>query len=519
MKRITTNVILVWLGFFLVFLIGQASIKNFYSQDDPYYHARHSALINETGNLTYLKPWLTMHFLSTGPVDPWWGYHVLMAGFIHFFGVVWGSKILSALLAALTFAVFYAILAQGKISRSWLWTILFWGSSVGFLSRLLLERPHLFTPIILMLAWWLAGQKKYAWLFGLAAFYVLLYHLAPLIMLVAGAQVAVIYYCERRWDWRLLLAPLAGLGLGIILHPQTLNYIYVMYVEIWRVLWLHFSGVDLRVGGELITPDFSQFLSNNILSLIFYLSAGGAVVAWSKDYLQPYRREIYGLGLISGAWFLVSIVVPRGVEYWLPFAWLFTVYVWRAVATAGIGSHLVAYKWVNFFLYSAIGLIIAVNLSLLAIEIKKHNADPFPEQIKEAALWLKGNTPENSVVFYNNWGYWPQLFYHNQRNRYLSGMDPTFAYEYNPRLYWLWRNISYSGLACDQENLCPTESPRLEWRALAGIIRREFNAEYILLYNEPKQPFYQVLDNQKLNFKKVFANNGFIIYRVLVPHK
>lgn len=522
-KRILLS-LAVGVLFFVVFLLGQASIRNFRGWDDPYYHARHSALMNETGNLTLTEPWLVMHFLSYAPTDPWWGYHAVMAGFIHFFGTVWGSKILSALLAALTFAIFYFILAAHKTPQPFFWTVLFWGLSGPLLNRLLLERPHLLTLPVLMLAWFFASRKKYVLLAALSAVYALAYQLAPLVLVVVAACLLADYLLERRFDLKLIIASAGGLLGGILLHPQSLNYIYVMYEEIWRALYLRFIGIDLHLGDEMITLPFSWFLRSFILPLIFYLSALALLAAFRRDWTKQTLRDIYSLANISGAWFIVSLVVPRGaVEYWLPFAWLFAALSWSAILLTVNGEKIKNYfsrfitKTTRPFVYALFAGFMAFNVTNLVLVIQEQNTEQFTEQAKEAAEWLKINTGAGSVVFYDNWSFWPPLFYYNQHNRYLSGMDPTFTYDYNPELFWLWRNISFYGWACDQSDACPRASARLAMEGMADAIRNQFQSEYVFTMNSADSWFYKILNTKKQDFARVFSNSRFSVYKVLPP--
>lgn len=510
--------------FFAVFLGGQASIRGFWSNDDPYYHARHSALINETNNLALAEPWLGMHFFSYIPNDPWWGYHLAMAGFIHWFGIVWGSKILTALLGALIFAVFYFILAVYKTPQPWLWTILFLGSSREFISRLALERPHLLAPLVLLAAWFLASRKKYFYLAALCLVYTLAYHLSPLVMVVVGVELVVDFFQNRRLDLKLLRASLGGILAGLIIHPQTLNYIYIMYVEIWRVLSLRFQGIDLNIGGEVVTLPFGEFLLANALPLLFCLVGLALVLVCRPTWPSKIKSRLYSLAALSGLWFVVALVVPRGIEYWLPFSWLFCALVFGALGQSQEGKKIkdlwqmfASSQALNLLFYGVLAILLAVNFMAFGLAVKEQNKDSFVQQIKEAAEWLKSNTPDKSIVFYDNWGYWPLMFYYNQNSRYLIGMDPTFAYEYNHELYWTWRNISGNGLVCDQSDGCPRSSPRQAVAGVADAIRNQFQSEYILAKNDAQSRFYKVLAVRKQDFEKVFGNDGFLIYQLKRP--
>src|SRR3989338_5451145 len=130
---------LVFLFFFTLFLSAHLLNGGFSSGDDPYYHAKHASLMAQSGNLDLIKPWLEFHFFNYAPVDPWWGFHLGMAFFIYFFGLILGVKIFISFLAALVFLVFYLILKNLNIKYPVVWIFLLFFSSTTFDYRLFLE--------------------------------------------------------------------------------------------------------------------------------------------------------------------------------------------------------------------------------------------------------------------------------------------------------------------------------------------------------------------------------------------
>jgi len=161
----------IFLLFFGIFLFIHSNINDFLGTDDPYYHAEHSELIAESGKLTLVKPWIEFHFLANAPADPYFLSHLVAAGLIKIFGVIWGIKILSALFAASIFFVFYLILKSEQVRHTWIFLTLFFFSSVNFIFRLTLERPYVFSIALLLLAYYLIRREKYLWLFVLSIFH------------------------------------------------------------------------------------------------------------------------------------------------------------------------------------------------------------------------------------------------------------------------------------------------------------------------------------------------------------
>jgi len=510
---------LIFFFFFLLFFSVHWLGDGFISNDDPYYHAKHAQLIERSGNLTLTEPWLEFHFLNYAPVDPWWGYHLLLALFIHCFGLILGVKILSSFLAALVFLIFYLILNNLNLKYPAVWTCLLFFASSIFEYRLFLERPHLLSIIILPLGLWLLIREKYFWLFLLALFYALAYQLAPLVILPALIFSAVGACFNKRLNLKPLIAAAGGVLAGIIIHPHSLNYLYVIFISFFEIFFLKFSGIDLDIGGELRLMDFSGFVYNNFLVLSFYAAAAVLFLA-----LRKYDRNkavSWFLFLYSGFWFLVALLVLRGVEYWLPSAVLFIALMfnnfWPTTEFNQIKHWLkskINLKVLGFFLVSLTILIIfnnLINIFSPIYEVKK-NSDY--QSFEQANFWLKSHTEKNSIIFYDNWGMWPMMFYFNDYNHYITGMDPTFLYEYDARTYWIWRNLIADGLFCDQPRPCSNISLTKQAELAPWAIKNIFRADYAVLINNQDGKLIKNFNNLPASARLVFKSRTLIIYEI-----
>ncbi|KKR33941.1 MAG: hypothetical protein UT64_C0001G0015 [Candidatus Falkowbacteria bacterium GW2011_GWF2_39_8] len=511
--------ILIFSFFFVILFSVHLSKEGFWSTDDPYYHAKHSQLMAETGDLTLVKAWMPFHFLGYAPTDPWWGFHVLSAGFIKMFGVFIGMKVYITILASLIFTLYFFILKDFKISKPFIWTLLFFSSSAFFQYRILLERPLLLALSTLPLAAWLIYRQKYFWLFFLSLVFALLYNLAPLVVFTAGVFFLVEAYLEKVYNLKPLITTSAGVLAGIILHPYSSNYFYVMFIHFWQVLYLRFTGTNLNIGGEVQLKNFFNIISENAIALLFFLISLAIFFAFAK--IRKDKLTFF-LFLQSGFWFLVSLLVPRAVDFWLPFAWLFIAVILPAF------TRLPEYQLFSGFIKSKINLSV---LKFLAIPVfliivfynffqifdyvyKGNHGKDRDIYYQEASEWLRQHTAPEEIIFYNDWGLWPRMFFFNDHNRYITGMDPTFLYEYDQKLFWLWKNISYDGIFCDQADGCPLSSPRMRLSGIKSVIREKFNANYILLEKNRGIKFKAVLENRVQDFDKVFENETLVIYRV-----
>ena len=510
---------LIFIFFFSLFLSTHLFQGRFASSDDPYYHAKHALLIEQSGQLNLVKPWLEFHFLNFAPADYWWGFHLGLALFIHWFGLFLGVEIFVSFLAALVFLIFYLILNELKVKHSLVWVFLLLFSSTDFFFRLLLERPHLLAIIFLPLAFLVLIKGKNFWLFVLSLFYALGYVLAPLIILQTLFYLAVDAYVKKRINLRPLIASAGGVLAGVIIHPYSLNYLYGMFVQDWLVLFLRFTGTNLNLGVEVRFLGPTDFLQSNFLTLLCFVIA--VVLFFSLNKIGKNAVVNNFLFLCSCFWLLVTLLVPRGVEYWLPVTLIFSAVMFRQFLESEeywqIKNWLadkINLKVVGFFLVSALSLVMLINLVRIFGVLYNTNDGEINLNYQRANLWLKANTQEGSVVFYNSWDMWPMMFFYNDYNHYVLGMDATSMYEFDQRTYWLWRNIADTGLYCDQPKPCFNLSPRQQLKLVPLAIKTVFRAKYVVISNYEKSRLDTTLASLKNQAERVFKNKDLEIYEM-----
>lgn len=514
------RVILVFAIFFSIFLFGHLLKQEFWSIDDPYYHAKHSALIAQTGNLTLVKPWMEFHFLNYAPNDPWWGFHLWQAIFIHFFGVFLGVKISSAFLIGLFFAVFYFILRKFSVQHPFVWVFLVFISSSYFQYRIFLERPQILGIILLPLFSYFLVKKNYYAMACLAGIFAILYHLFLSLFFLVFLYYLAEYYQTRKIDLKIFIFTCLGILIGILVHPNSLNYIYIVFVQFVEILYLRFTGVDLGVGGELYPSSTFEFIFSNFLLFIPFCLA--IVLFFGVKKIKENRTMIFYF-LVSIFWFFVSFIITRGGDFWVPFGWLFVALVFREFSQTNEWSNIknvfrrhVNLKIAGFFFFVLILFVFLFNITeTFFLKTEERNQGLTNQYMADANNWLKKNTPESSIIFYNDWSLWPMMFFNNDYNRYVTGIDPTFLYEYDHQLSWIWKNISYYGLYCDKQGACLDISPRDNARLVKTAIREKFRSNYILLENKEERPFAQFLASDKKDFKRVFNNGGVLIYKIV----
>jgi hypothetical protein len=523
--RIKTNsalgTIMVFIVFFSIFFLFHSLINGLFGVDDPYYHAKHAWLMTETGNYDLVKPWLEFHFFNYAPSDPWWGFHVILSFLIKALGPFWGTKILASVLSALGFATFFLVIRGLGVKKPIVWTFLYFASSSLLLVRLIYERPYLASFSALPLAFYFIHKRRFFYLFVLSAAYALFYQMAPFIIFVAVSYIVSGYIAERKLDFAPFISTAGGILLGIALHPRSLNYVYSIFIHFWQIFFLKIQGVDLKIGAELQTLDIATFIKYSFVAISVYLVANVLFFALSLWKSENNRTLVNFLFIYSSFWFIISLLVPRGADYWLPFAWIFAALIIKEFQSRKeyelfirrLKSVLDA-RILAFFMVCVLILLLAYNLVSLYGNISERNKKTDDNEFKEANEWLIDNTPENSIVFYNDWGYWPMMFFYNSHNHYIAGVDPTHLYEYDPKTYWVWRNIGQDGIFCEGQ-ACPNYSPKKNLKSIKYAFRDYFHADYLLMANDKNLPLFKILSDSGHDYKKVFENDKLVIYRIL----
>jgi hypothetical protein len=65
------------------------------------------------------------------------------------------------------------------------------------------------------------------------------------------------------------------------------------------------------------------------------------------------------------------------------------------------------------------------------------------DSFEQASKFIASQSKPGDIVYHSSWDQFPALFYFNDQNRYVSGLDPTFLYSSNPSLYEKMTDLSY----------------------------------------------------------------------------
>jgi len=439
--------ILFPLGLLSVFVLGMALIQ-FATPDMPdndgFYHIKLAWLMRMEG----LKPdfsWLPLSILNQNEFyDHHFLFHVALIPFTY--GDLYiGAKWAAVTFASLAFLSVWVLFHRQRVPFAGLWALALLGISDAFLYRMSVTRAQSLSLAVLVLgfAWLLEGKYKH--LAILSFIYVWLYDAFPFMLVLAVLHLIAIVLTERRLELRPLLYVTGGIILGVLINPYFPDNIIFSYRHILPKLA---HATSISVGNEWYPYDTGQILENSLPSLVAFASG---VLALGLAGRKMDIRTAFGL-LVSLFFGLMLLQARRFVEYFPPFALIFSAFAWTPLLVSPTFPPVPLIELPHYQSRSTVRKLLPAMLLAILISASIAKSVPAAQAAigkskpyglyADASAWLEKNTTAGSRVFQTDWDDFPRLFFHNTHNTYLVGLDPTYMQLYDPALYDLWVDIT-----------------------------------------------------------------------------
>ncbi|NIM07187.1 MAG: hypothetical protein GTN69_07285 [Armatimonadetes bacterium] len=463
---------------------------------DALYHLRHAAVYASEGLFMTEFPWVVYSVVSTFAADIWYGFHVLLIPFTSFNGPVAQVKTAGIFILATMLVLFYLAMRRNRMALPFLWPFVLLFISGSFVGRLTTTRPVAISMGLtaLLFSFMISGGILAVFFLSLALTF---FHLSFfwLGILIAIAVSAVKVRTERKWEWRKPLAVLLGLAAGWLLRPNPIGAAKVLYVQVFRLMFEKQKGL-LAFGRELYPMRPEVLLHDYGLLILIWLGITAislfAIIRHGVERPARNRTLLWSsLGLSLLFFAMTPLLSQRSVDQWALFAIIFVAagftyfIVPRQVETKAFsGKKFVPRQTLGGEMRAACisaGALILAFMMWRATDtqmLKKGYGIP-PDRLKGGLEWLKDNSEPGEIVFHVSWGNFPELFYWNQHNRYIGGMDPIFQYAYDKSLYWKVHHL-WVGKAPGYT----WGSPKPEGAKLEDaytVMTRDFKASYLLL--------------------------------------
>ncbi len=394
---------------------------------DAHLHIRYAQQIWESGELLPLS-WLPFSILNDYPVDHHLLQHILLIPFT-FGDLVTGSKISTVLFASLMALAFYGVLRDQKIAYPLFWFILLFASSTGFVFRMSLGRVQSLSLLFLLIAVILLLRRKHLGLFVLSFLYVWLYLSAAVFLpLLAACYVAAVWFTDREFAWKTLLAVFAGYAAGVVFNPFFPADIGFLFYDIL----LKLKDFDVSVGGEWYPYSTWRLITGSAVALACTL-VGLLIPALSG---RRWTSRTLFVCLVNLVFLLATMKSKRFVEYWPAFSVLFCAF---SVRDSWQWAKLASRPYFKLILAGLIAFPLYITHQALVDDLR---GSDLTYRYEGGASWIAQNTEPGEMIFISDWDLFPMLFFHAPKNNYVAGMDPAYLAEYDPDLYELWDDIT-----------------------------------------------------------------------------
>src|SRR3990167_5831310 len=498
--------LIILAAYFLFFWLQSAPVL---SDPDSFYHAK-IAQILANGKILHEFPWLQFTTLKDNFTDHHFLYHIFLIPFVSLFpDPLAGLKFSVVVIGTMVFTVIFWFLKSNKVPFSFALTLILLAAG-PYLFRANLAKAPILSLAVLIVGLQLMFRKKYIPLFFLSFFYVWLYGGW---MLLGGAAVIfitvdiIIQWATKKVKSEklkvknylaLLSAVFGGLLVGLIINPYFPDNIAFTWQQAVKIGLINYQNI-IGVGGEWYPYKIFDLIGG--LNLIFIIMVGSLAIFLAT--LPKQTSKSLTLFVFTAIFFILTLKSKRNIEYFTPFAILFSGFALRdglQISRLAL-KNLIPESIVQKLTYGLIIGYIAVMAVPSAIkEITNTKRDlssgtPFA-QFKGIGNWLKTNTPKGSIVLHSDWDESPVLFYQNDWNYYIVGLDPTFMYEYNKDLYWKWVNIT-TGKGVDD---------------MTKVIKNELRVQYVLATSD-HQDMDKLFKNNE-DFEKMYEDEEGKIYKI-----
>lgn len=479
---------------------------------DSLYHLRHAYLLRTNGIFNTEFPWTYYSAIRTYGTDLWYGFHLLLLPFTFGGGTVLGIKVAGVFLTAILLLAYYWTAKRQKLVWPEFWPFLFLLAVPNALFQLLMVRPHMVSLAlaVLLLSFLSFGKLLPVFLIsvGITFFHLNFFWIGP------GIALAVFFVslAYKNFEIKKVLAVALGMAIGALLRPEPISALKLTYIQVVKLLLEKQSDFPLLFSRELAPLSLRTLSQTSFLFLLLWLTAimaGGWAGYRFREQIKKISSEakifLLTSGLLSFAFFLMSLFIARrSYILWIAFGTIFV---------ASIASFLLPKKSSqdSFLALTAVIFLLMVPYTLYQNSFSMARSAAPPEHLREAAEWLRDHSDTGDIVFNTHWDNFSPLFFWNQTNYYIGGMDPIFQYDYSPKLYWKFHHISideYGDLTCGETVCGPSNA-----EDIYKVLKEDFKARYVFV-EKRRNPNLLAFLNSDARFEKKFDNGKELIFLV-----
>jgi hypothetical protein len=490
---------------------------------DSLYHLRHAWLYRTGSLFTSAFPWTQYSVIRTDGSDLWYGFHLLLIPFTYG-DMILGLRLAGVFLTLLLLLSFAWIAVRHRLSQPFFWPFLLFFGIPNALFLFVMVRPHMLSLIggLLLLSFLIRGSWPMilASSFAITFFHLSYFWFGPTIVVAVAAVRFAESVLARRENptapryatpWKLVVVVVTGSLLGLLARPAPVAAARLAYVQIVQLALVKLGSFPLTFGTELRRLPIRDLLQSSTLFLIMWLAA---LVLFVKTLrvrdarAEPDGEEtlLWASGALSTLFFVLSLgMAIRFFVVWVVFGTLFMGLLYSRLPAASLIRRKGPIVLPLLFLFM-------IPFALWRHRLNETYVATPPGELRGVSEWLVTHTAPRDIVFDAHWDDFAPLFFRNQRDYYVGGMDPIFEYAYSPRLYWETYYVSLDAVSdstcdrfpCSREGLVDT------YQAL----RNDFKARYVLVAPSRNPRFYKYLAGDK-RYVREFEDQDAAVFAIV----
>jgi len=469
-----------------------------FADPDSFYHLKMAELIAAHGPVRNFI-WMPYTTLATAFADQHFLYHVALIPFIKWFGPFPGMKIATAFFAA--FAVTALAWAMRYMGIRYAAVFAFMAGIMNpFLFRIGLSKASALGVAFLLVGLALAAKRR-TWPLAAVVFLYVWTHGSWPALVGLGTVVIIII----SWNGNLrstfyilrssLVALWSGAVLGVVINPFFPQNLRFYWEQIVQIAVINYQS-KIGVGAEWY-PYLPAKLAGDLpllcLMVIVAVAIFPVVVSRAvKNGRREPLRLAAALSLCAGAFLILTLRSQRHVEYFVPLA-VAAAAAWFSEFRAPALPAAARRALVSLLVVCGILAMVAVYAGNGLAKARRDLAGNYSFTLyQKAAEYLKKNSAPGEIIVHADWDDMPPLFYWDDQNRYIMGLDPTFMYRAGPGRYWDYVNFTL-GKSTDPVGVMKELDSRY---VLADRVHRELDAmlarsgKFTLVYADNEAEIY-----------------------------
>lgn len=501
------------IAFFLAALVVSLALQfrtTNLSDIDLMYHLGHAQVYAQHGPFYEEFPWASVSIISVLKADLWWGFHVVLIPMTWIPPGLMQLKLTTSFIMLAALVQFYYAFRVLGVRWPWLWPFALLALSDTTIWRMSMGRPQVLSmgAFALMAAFLLKDKPRGAFWAAFAIGF--LHQTISWLVLPVAIWFGVMKNLGRQENcYRSTALALLGAGLPWILRPSVVGNLELMRIQIVEVGAARKAGLPLDFGTELFKMSLSTFSYRFAIPLAIALVLVG-LACWRLRQ-SPNREngvQLIALGIPTAVLAVGVVTTSSRISDQL------STFLVLLLAVSASGAYLLverhrAHLWIR---WAGLALVVGLGArSVIGSATNMNRSGMNPLRLQQAATWLKMNSGPGEVVFHPFWPMFGELFYWNQRNRYLGGMDPIFQYTYDSGLYWKAYHLS-AWRGGKTTSRFPDSSREREDSVL--VMTRDFDAGYYVQSVAMNEKQVANLSKDP-RAERVFDRDGVVIYRFL----